>query len=60
MYVLLTVRAIFCKPEGGPAVPATGVCAAALGETTLGDHGAGDGDAAAAAPAAGAVMALKS
>lgn len=47
MYVLLTVRSIFSKPEEGPAVPAGTAldnCASGPGEGTLGGHGAGDGD----------------
>lgn len=47
MYVLLTVRSIFSKPEEGPALPtgtAVDICAPGLGEGMLGGHGAGDRD----------------
>lgn len=47
MYVLLTVRSIFSKPEEGPAVPAgtaVNICAKGLGEGMLGGCGAGDRD----------------
>lgn len=36
------------------------LCPTGLGERMLGHHGAGDGDETAAAPGAGAIMALKS
>lgn len=47
MYVLLTVRSIFSKPEEGPAVPAgtaVNICATGLGKGMLGGRGAEDGD----------------